>query len=65
MLEPYKGRIFDPCCGSGGMFVQAELRLKVKKVLKRYGYPPDKQQKATETVLEQAALLSKNSEAIA
>ena len=24
MLEPYKGRIFDTCCGSGGMFVQSE-----------------------------------------
>jgi type I restriction enzyme M protein len=24
MLEPYKGRILDPCCGSGGMFVQSE-----------------------------------------
>ncbi len=24
MIEPYKGRIFDPCCGSGGMFVQSE-----------------------------------------
>ncbi len=24
MLEPYKGRVFDPCCGSGGMFVQSE-----------------------------------------
>ena len=24
MLQPYKGRIFDPCCGSGGMFVQSE-----------------------------------------
>jgi type I restriction enzyme M protein len=24
MLEPFKGRIFDPCCGSGGMFVQSE-----------------------------------------
>ena len=24
MLEPYKGRVYDPCCGSGGMFVQAE-----------------------------------------
>ena len=23
MLEPYNGRVFDPCCGSGGMFVQA------------------------------------------
>ena len=22
MLEPYKGRVYDPCCGSGGMFVQ-------------------------------------------
>lgn len=24
LLEPYKGRVFDPCCGSGGMFVQSE-----------------------------------------
>ena len=24
MIEPYKGRILDPCCGSGGMFVQSE-----------------------------------------
>ena len=24
MLEPYHGRVFDPCCGSGGMFVQSE-----------------------------------------
>jgi len=24
MLAPYKGRVFDPCCGSGGMFVQSE-----------------------------------------
>lgn len=24
MLEPYAGRVFDPCCGSGGMFVQSE-----------------------------------------
>jgi len=24
MLEPYWGRVFDPCCGSGGMFVQSE-----------------------------------------
>jgi type I restriction enzyme M protein len=24
MLEPYKGRVFDPCCGSGGLFVQSE-----------------------------------------
>jgi len=24
MIKPYKGRVFDPCCGSGGMFVQSE-----------------------------------------
>jgi len=24
MLQPYEGRVFDPCCGSGGMFVQSE-----------------------------------------
>ena len=24
MLQPYQGRVFDPCCGSGGMFVQSE-----------------------------------------
>ncbi len=25
MIEPYGGRVYDPCCGSGGMFVQSEL----------------------------------------
>jgi len=40
--------------------VQAELRLKVKKILKKYGYPPDKQKSATETVLKQAELIAKN-----
>jgi type I restriction enzyme R subunit len=38
--------------------VRAQLRVLVKRILRKYGYPPDKQQKATETVLEQAALLS-------
>ena len=28
MLEPYKGRVYDPCCGSGGMFVQSEEFIK-------------------------------------
>jgi type I restriction enzyme R subunit len=37
--------------------VQAKLRVIVKKVLRKYGYPPDKQEKATITVLEQAKLL--------
>jgi type I restriction enzyme R subunit len=38
--------------------VRAQMRVLVKRILRRYGYPPDKQEKATETVLEQAALLS-------
>ena len=38
--------------------VRAQLRVLVKRILRRYGYPPDKQENATETVLEQAALLS-------
>jgi type I restriction enzyme M protein len=28
MLEPYKGRVYDPCCGSGGFFVQSERFIK-------------------------------------
>lgn len=28
MIEPYKGRVFDPCCGSGGMFVQSDKFIK-------------------------------------
>lgn len=38
--------------------VRAHLRVLVKRILRRYGYPPDKQEKATEIVLEQAAILS-------
>ena len=38
--------------------VRAQLRVLVKRILRKYGYPPDKQEKATRTVLEQAALLS-------
>ena len=40
--------------------VKARLRLMVKRVLKRHGYPPDRQARATQTVLEQAELLSAN-----
>ncbi|MCB2155754.1 type I restriction endonuclease subunit R [bacterium] len=39
---------------------RARMRLLVKKILKKYGYPPDKQEKATQTVLEQAELLCGN-----
>jgi type I restriction enzyme R subunit len=38
--------------------VRAKLRVLVKRILRKYGYPPDKQEKATRTVLEQAELLS-------
>jgi hypothetical protein len=38
--------------------VRAQLRVLVKRILRKYGYPPDKQEKATQTVLEQTALLS-------
>ena len=38
--------------------VRARLRVLVKRILRRHGYPPDKQEKATQTVLEQAEVLS-------
>ncbi len=38
--------------------VQAKLRIYVKKLLKKYNYPPDKQEKATKTVLDQAELFA-------
>jgi len=38
--------------------VRAQLRVIVKRILRKYGYPPDKQEKATLTVLEQAEVLS-------
>ena len=38
--------------------VRAQLRVIVKRILRKYGYPPDKQAKATQTVLEQAEALS-------
>ncbi len=39
---------------------RAKLRVMVKRILRKYGYPPDKQEKATQTVLEQAALIAKD-----
>jgi type I restriction enzyme R subunit len=38
--------------------VRANLRVMVKRILRKHGYPPDKQEKATRTVLEQAEALS-------
>jgi len=38
--------------------VQAQMRVLVKRILKKYGYPPDNAKKATDTVLEQAKLMA-------
>jgi hypothetical protein len=40
--------------------VQARLRIMVKRILREHGYPPDKEKKATEIVLEQVTLLCKD-----
>jgi len=40
--------------------VRAYLRSRVKRILRVHGYPPDKQEKATQTVLQQAELISEN-----
>ena len=40
--------------------VQAKLRVIVKRILKKYGYPPDMQERATQTVLQQAEVLSES-----
>jgi len=40
--------------------IRAKLRIMVKRILRKYGYPPDKQEKATQTVLEQAEVLCKD-----
>ena len=39
--------------------VRAQLRVLVRRILRKHGYPPDKQEMATQTVLEQAEVLSK------
>ena len=39
---------------------RAKLRVMVRRLLRKYGYPPDKQEKATQTVLEQAELIAKD-----
>jgi type I restriction enzyme R subunit len=40
--------------------IQAKLKVMVKRILRKHGYPPDKEKKATETVLEQATLLCRD-----
>ena len=53
MLYFYSNLVGTPICN-----VRANLRRLVKRTLRRHGYPPDKQEKATRTVLEQAEVLS-------
>jgi type I restriction enzyme R subunit len=38
--------------------VRTQLPVLVKRILRKYGYPPDNQEKATQTMLEQTAVLS-------
>ncbi|WP_269209211.1 type I restriction enzyme endonuclease domain-containing protein [Methylobacter luteus] len=40
--------------------VRAKLRLMVKRILRKYKYPPDQQESAVELVLQQAQALSEN-----
>ena len=39
---------------------RARIRVLVRRILRKYGYPPDKQEKATKTVFDQAELLCAN-----
>ena len=43
-----------------GESVRVKLRTLVKRILLKHGYPPDKQEKATQTVLQQAELICKD-----
>ncbi|RNI13001.1 DUF3387 domain-containing protein [Methanohalophilus sp. RSK] len=40
--------------------VQAKMRVNIKRLLKRYGYPPDKQKMATRNILEQAEIVCRD-----
>jgi type I restriction enzyme R subunit len=40
--------------------VRARLRAMVKRLLRKYGYPPDKQEQAVKTILEQTEVLAKD-----
>jgi type I restriction enzyme R subunit len=40
--------------------VQAEIRLKVKRILRKYHYPPDREKEATKTVLDQAGVIARH-----
>jgi len=49
---------FDPrCFKTAKGLVRAKLRVMVKRILRKYGYQPDKQENATQTVLQEAELI--------
>jgi len=53
---------FEPSfpCGKHSPGIRSMLRIMVKRILRKYGYPPDKQDKATLTVLQQAEMIASN-----
>ena len=55
MIQPYRGKIYDPCCGSGGMFVQSMKFIEAhhgnKKDISVYG------QEYTNTTYKQVTIL--------
>ncbi len=61
--DPSNGELVDTVRGNASIDwtirenVRAKLRVSVKRILRKYGYPPDKQEKATRTVIEQAELI--------
>lgn len=57
LREEKRERMFELYHDNGGM---GELRRLVKRVLRKYGYPPDMQESATLMVLEQAELLARD-----
>jgi len=54
------GRIFLKYISDAFEEHRAKLRVMVKRVLQKYGYPPDLQEKATQTGIEQAELICKD-----
>lgn len=58
MRAVLKAAPVDDKTGQQRETVRANLRVLVKSILRQYGYPPDKQERATQTVLEQAEQLT-------
>ncbi len=57
MVELHRARTAQPRIASAWQGAQAKIRVMVKRILNRFGYPPDLQEAAVKEVLAQAALL--------